>query len=80
MISKIKTKIAKKNRKLKPWIISFIPVFVSILTTLIIALNLLSTVAVQRGYFAFGGEWFLLIGIFYSIYVVVDVVIDVYFV
>lgn len=77
---KSKIKRARINRKLKPWVTSFIPVFASILTTLIIALNLLPTVAAKRGYFAFGGEWFLLVAIFYSIYVVVDVVIDVYFV
>lgn len=74
------TKVPCKRYRLKKWVKHLLAALSAILITSIIALNLLSTVAVQRGYFAFGGEWFLLIALFYSIYVVVDVVIDVYFV
>ena len=74
------TKVPCKRYRLKKWVKHLLATLSAILFTSIIALNLLPKVAVQRGYFALGGEWFLLIALSYSIYVVVDVVIDVYFV
>ena len=70
--------VTRMKRRLKPWVKPSIATTMAVTITAITAQNLLPGIAAQRGYFAIGGEWFLLIAVLFATYVAVNALLDLY--
>ena len=64
-----RTQVTRIKRRLKPWVKPSVAMIMAVTITAITAQTLLPTIAEQRGYFAVGGEMFLLVALFFASYV-----------
>ena len=75
---KNQTKVYVSKYRLKKWVINVLSALSAILITSIIATNIISDVLLNRGYFAFGGEWFFFIAVLYSTYLIILTLLEFY--
>ena len=73
-----KSKVTRIKRRLKPWVKPTLSSIMAITLTSLLAQNLLPAIRADRGYFAVGGEWFLLIAVSFATYVAVNALLDLY--
>lgn len=69
--------VTRIKRRLKPWVKPSIATIMAVTITAITAQTLLPTIAAQRGYFAIGGEIFLLVALFYVSYVATKALLEI---
>lgn len=70
--------VTRIKRRLKPWVKPTLSSIMAITITALVAQNLLPGITADRGYFAVGGEWFLLIAVLFATYVAVNALLDLY--
>lgn len=73
-----KSKVTRIKRRLKAWVKPTLSSIMAITLTSLLAQNLLPSIAADRGYFAIGGEWFLLIAVLFATYFAVNALLDLY--
>ena len=69
--------VTRIKRRLKPWVKPSIATTMAVTITAITAQSLLPGIAAQRGYFAIGGEMFLLVVLFYASYVAIKALLEI---
>lgn len=70
--------VTRIKRRLKAWVKPTLASIMAITITALVAQNLLPGITADRGYFAVGGEWFLLISLLFSTYMAVIALLDMY--
>lgn len=68
--------VTRIKRRLKAWVKPTVSAIMAITLTALLAQNLLPAIEADRGYFAIGGEWFLLIAVLLATYSAVGALLE----